>query len=174
MNSPIHNARWLRKVCFQSIPGTCASPMDSLGRRSKPVGVLTSKYFIVAFAGFLIAAASFPSYAADRAGRGGRASRYDGTWSVLLETTRGDCTPALRASLRIAGGRLLAEDQSYRLDGQVGQSGAVRVAVSANGQSALGFGHLSLRAGLGRWRTELGECVGRWSAERRDILLGQE
>lgn len=150
MSSATQNTIWLPKVRF------------------------TRKYFIVAFAAFLIAVASLPSYAADRVGRGGRTTRYDGTWSVLLETTRGDCTPAIRASLRIAGGRLLAEDQSYGLDGQVGQSGAVHVTVSANGQSAVGFGHLSPRAGLGRWRTGSGECVGRWSAERRDIRLGQD
>jgi len=138
------------------------------------MGILTSRYFIVAMTVFLIAFAGLPSHAADRVERGGRANRYDGTWSVLLQTTRGDCTPAIRASLRIAGGRLLAEDQSYGLDGQVGQSGEVHVTVSANGQSAAGFGHLSPRAGFGRWRTGSGECVGRWSAERRDIRLGQD
>jgi len=138
------------------------------------MGVLKSTFCIAACTAFLIAAATSPSYAADRIGRGDRATRYDGTWSVLLETTRGDCTSALRASLLIAGGRLLAEDPSYRLVGHVGQSGAVHVTVSANSQSAVGFGHLSLRAGLGRWQTESGECVGRWSAERRDMRLGQE
>jgi hypothetical protein len=128
---------------------------------------LTNRHFIVAFTVFLIAAITAPSYAAERAGTGGYASRYDGAWSVSLETTRGECTPALRAALRIDRGRLLAVDQNYRLDGQVGRSGAVHVTVSANGQSAVGYGHLSLGTGVGRWRTASGECVGEWSAERR-------
>jgi hypothetical protein len=92
---------------------------------------------------------------------------YDGDWSVLIETTRGNCPPALRAGVRIIGGRILAEDQSYQLNGEVASGGDVRVTVSAGGQNAGGFGRLSRDSGRGLWRTRSGECSGQWSAARR-------
>jgi hypothetical protein len=109
-----------------------------------------------------------PSYAAQRsvAHRGTRA--FDGVWSVVMQATRGNCPPAVRAGVRILGGRLSAEDQSYELDGRVAPSGAVRVMVSAAGQTGGAFGHLSREAGRGHWRTSSGECVGEWTAARRD------
>jgi hypothetical protein len=98
--------------------------------------------------------------------RGG-ARFYDGAWSVVIETTRGNCPAAIRAGVRILGGRLLADDQSYRLNGRVAADGAVRVTVSAAGQSAGGSGRLGRNVGRGLWRTSLGECSGQWTAERR-------
>jgi hypothetical protein len=94
-------------------------------------------------------------------------SIYDGEWSVLIQTTRGSCPAALRAGVRILGGRILAEDQSYQLNGQVASGGDVRVTVSAGGQSAGGFGRLSRDSGRGLWRTPSGECSGQWNAARR-------
>ncbi|MCL2430608.1 MAG: hypothetical protein FWD12_15380, partial [Alphaproteobacteria bacterium] len=46
----------------------------------------------------------------------GRARVYDGAWSIVIETTRGNCPAAIRAGVHILAGRLLADDQSYRLD----------------------------------------------------------
>ena len=94
-------------------------------------------------------------------------SIYDGEWSVLIQTTRGNCPAALRAGVRILGGRILAEDQSYQLNGQVASGGDVRVTVSTGGQSAGGFGRLSRDSGRGMWRTRSGECSGQWNAARR-------
>ena len=42
-----------------------------------------------------------------------RGSSYDGTWSVAVYTLRGDCG-SIRAALRIVGGRVYSEDQSYQ------------------------------------------------------------
>ena len=95
-------------------------------------------------------------------------SFYDGDWSVLIQTTRGNCPPALRAGVRILGGRVLAEDSSFQLNGEVASGGAVRVTVSAGGQSAGGFGRLSRDSGGGLWRTSSGECSGQWTAARRE------
>jgi hypothetical protein len=117
---------------------------------------------IIAFAALVGVAASQPSYAAHRG-----ATAFDGSWSVFLQTTYGNCPASLRAGVRILGGRLLAEDQGYGLDGRVAPSGAVRVTVSANGQTGGAFGHLSRVAGRGRWRTRSGECAGEWTAARR-------
>lgn len=97
----------------------------------------------------------------------GRARIYDGAWSVVIETTRGNCPAAIRAGVHILAGRLLADDQSYRLDGRVSANGAVRVTVSAAGQSAGGSGRLRRDVGRGLWRSSSDECSGQWSAQRR-------
>lgn len=107
-----------------------------------------------------------PSYAAQRGVRG--TSAFDGIWSVVMQTTRGNCPAAVRAGVRIFGGRLSAEGDGYGLNGRVARSGAVRVIVSAAGQTGGAFGHLSRRAGRGYWRTSSGECMGEWTAARRD------
>ena len=92
---------------------------------------------------------------------------YDGGWSVLIQTTRGNCPPAVRAGVRIFSGHILAEDRSYQLNGEVASGGYVRVTVSAGGQSAGGFGRLSRDSGRGLWQTRSGECSGQWDAARR-------
>ena len=43
--------------------------------------------------------------------RGG-GSAYDGTWSVAIYTQRGACG-SIRVAVRIVGGRMYSEDQSY-------------------------------------------------------------
>jgi hypothetical protein len=96
----------------------------------------------------------------------GRAHVYDGAWSVVIETTRGNCPAAIRAGVHILAGRMLADDQSYRLDGRVAANGAVRVTVSAAGQSAGGSGRLERNVGRGLWRSSSDECSGQWSAQR--------
>jgi hypothetical protein len=102
---------------------------------------------------------------ADAAHRAGARSSYDGSWSVLIQTLRGDCG-SVRAALRIAGGRVYAQDSSYQAYGAVAPGGAVRVNVAGAGRSAAGSGRLSLNSGNGRWRSSGGECYGTWSAVR--------
>jgi hypothetical protein len=103
-----------------------------------------------------------PTHAAPRIG----GSAYDGTWSVAIYTLRGNCG-SVRAAVRIVGGRVYSEDQSYRARGGVGKNGVVRVAVSGFGRSAAGSGRLSGNSGSGSWRSSRGECSGSWSASRR-------
>ena len=123
---------------------------------------------IITIAAPLGATASLPSYATQRSLARHGTSSYDGVWSVLLQTRRGNCPVALRAGVRILRGRVLAEDQGYALDGRVAPSGAVRVTVSAGGQGGGAYGRLSREAGRGRWRTWSGACSGEWTAARRD------
>jgi hypothetical protein len=103
-----------------------------------------------------------PTNAARRIG----GSPYDGTWSVAIYTLRGDCG-SVRVAVRVVGGRVYSEDQSYGASGGVGANGVVRVAVSGFGRSAAGSGKLSGNSGSGSWRSSRGECSGSWSASRR-------
>jgi hypothetical protein len=117
------------------------------------------------FAGLFLATASIPSDAARRAPA---RTSYDGVWSVAIYTTRGDCDRAVRAAVRIAGGRVSADDQSYQAYGAVGRDGVIKVTVASGNRTASGSGRLSQNAGGGRWRTATGECSGQWTAERRN------
>jgi hypothetical protein len=115
----------------------------------------------------MVVSASLPAQAANQLAHGGT-SLYDGAWSVVIQTTRGDCPAAVRAGVHISAGRVLANDQSYSVEGRVAPDGAIRVNVSAGSQAAGGFGHLSRNAGQGFWRTRSGECSGQWTAARRE------
>jgi hypothetical protein len=95
---------------------------------------------------------------------------FDGSWSLVVETTRGSCPAAVRAGVRILSGQVLADDPSYRIDGRVAHNGAVRVTVFAAGQSGGAYGRLSSLAGHGLWRTSSGDCSGTWIAERHGQL----
>jgi hypothetical protein len=94
---------------------------------------------------------------------------FDGAWSVLIVTDRGTCDRAYRYALRIADGRLYYDDPSFSVSGGVDESGRVQVGVSADGQSANGYGRLSGNYGQGSWngRSSTSQCSGHWEAERR-------
>jgi len=95
------------------------------------------------------------------------ANPYDGQWSVVIYTLRGDCDRAARYSLQIAGGRVQAQNPIYRADGEVQRSGAIRVVVTQGGRYASGSGRLAGNSGRGSWRTDNGRCSGQWTAARR-------
>ena len=120
--------------------------------------------FVVTVAALLMAGASVPS---DAAARQARPSAFDGQWSVVIYTLRGDCDRALRYSVRIADRHVLADGQSYQVAGLVSPSGAIRVVVAEGGRSASGSGRLAGNNGSGWWRTDTGSCSGQWTAVRR-------
>lgn len=93
---------------------------------------------------------------------------YDGTWSVLIVTERGNCDRAYRYPVRISNGRVgYAGQADFTVSGHVNPNGAVTVTVSRGKQSARGTGRLGAGGGGGSWRTGGGECSGTWTAERR-------
>jgi hypothetical protein len=95
---------------------------------------------------------------------------YDGNWSVLIVTHRGECDRALRYGVQISNGYVFNGEQgSANLKGRVAPSGAVRVRVSAGSQWADGSGRLFGDRGAGQWRGQgsAGTCAGTWQAERR-------
>jgi hypothetical protein len=92
--------------------------------------------------------------------------RYDGLWSVLVMTQKGDCDPGYRYPIRIANGALVnAGDNAFTITGKVAPTGSITVTVSAGGKSATGLGRLSGGMGGGSWTG--GSCSGQWTAERR-------
>jgi hypothetical protein len=92
--------------------------------------------------------------------------RYDGLWSVLVMTQKGDCDPGYRYPIRIANGQLAnAGDNAFTITGKVAETGAITVIVSAAGKSATGLGKLAGDLGGGSWTG--GACSGSWTAERR-------
>jgi hypothetical protein len=92
--------------------------------------------------------------------------RYDGLWSVLVVTEKGDCDPGYRYPIRIENGKLAnAGDNAFTITGAVAPTGAITVTVSAGGKSATGLGRIDANEGGGHWTG--GNCAGSWTAERR-------
>jgi hypothetical protein len=98
---------------------------------------------------------------------------FDGAWSVLIVTDHGTCDRAYRYALRINDGRVSYDDPNFSVSGRVDGGGRVRVAVSAGGQSATGYGRLSGNSGQGFWngRSAVSQCSGHWEAERRGSVF---
>lgn len=96
-------------------------------------------------------------------------SGYDGVWSVLVITDKGECDRAYRYPVRIRGGKVGHTDpsSSFNIGGRVGAGGTVKVFVSRADKRADGVGRLTKAGGGGKWKSSRGECSGRWVAERR-------
>lgn len=96
-------------------------------------------------------------------------SPYDGTWSIMVVTERGDCGQAARYSLQIFNSQLFVATIGVYVSGQVTRKGAVTVSVMRGSDLANGTGKLNAETGKGRWtgRSLNGECRGYWVAEKR-------
>ncbi len=96
------------------------------------------------------------------------APAYDGNWSVLIITEKGDCDRGYRYPVKISNGKVgYAGEASFSVKGEVSDKGAITVVVSRGDKSARGAGTLSGASGSGAWKTGSGECSGQWTAERR-------
>jgi hypothetical protein len=97
-------------------------------------------------------------------------SPFDGAWSVLVITDSGNCDAAYRYAVNVRSGVLrYAGDAAIQLNGQVSESGQVRVTIGRGEQSASGSGRLSSSGGSGTWqgKSTKSQCRGHWQAERR-------
>ncbi len=114
-------------------------------------------------AGFAIATAALLGTTMAKA-----APAYDGEWSVLIMTDKGDCDRGYRYPVRIRDGKVgYSGGASFTVKGRVNDKGAITVIVSRGDKSASGAGQLSGTSGAGAWKTGKGECSGKWTAERR-------
>jgi hypothetical protein len=98
------------------------------------------------------------------------ATPYDGDWSVVILTRRGDCDSAFRYGIEIDNGVVRGRDDSAAtVRGQVARSGTVRVSVQSGSQWADGSGRLGRDGGSGVWQGQgnSGTCSGTWQATRR-------
>lgn len=109
-----------------------------------------------------LASVSMSGAQAQRAG-------FDGVWSVLVITDKGECDRAYRYPVRIRGGKVGHTDpsSSFAIGGRVGAGGTVKVFVARGDKRADGTGRLTRAGGGGKWKSSRGECSGHWTAERR-------
>ena len=91
---------------------------------------------------------------------------FDGKWSVVIVTEKGDCDRAYRYPIDLRNATVInAGNASFDISGRVQGDGAVAVRISYGQKSASGSGRLSGSTGEGRWSGS--GCMGTWSAERR-------
>ena len=100
---------------------------------------------------------------ADARGPGG----YDGTWTTVFATTRGNCSSGLSVPFLVTGGRVSSAGGGH-VSGSVNRSGGVAVAVSVGASHASGGGRLVGNYGSGRWSGIIqgDRCAGTWQASR--------
>ena len=117
----------------------------------------TAKFTLAAVLGLGLAATAIPAQAT---------GTFDGKWSVVIVTTKGDCDRAYRYPIAIRGETLVnAGDTAFDIKGRVQGNGSVAVKISYGDKSAQGNGRLSATFGQGSWSG--GSCSGTWTAERR-------
>jgi hypothetical protein len=95
--------------------------------------------------------------------------RFDGAWSVVVLTERGNCSPSYQFPILIEEGRArYGGPGGVAVSGSVAANGAVRGSIGASGASVNVAGRLSGGSGGGTW-TAGGAlaCSGRWQAEKR-------
>jgi hypothetical protein len=94
---------------------------------------------------------------------------FDGQWSVLIVTQRGNCDRAYRYGVSIRNGGIYYDGGIVNFSGRVAGNGAVSVRVTSGSAYAIGSGRLNRNIGNGRWngRSGVDQCSGYWTAERR-------
>jgi hypothetical protein len=94
------------------------------------------------------------------------ATPYDGEWSVVIVTHKGDCERAYRAPITISNGRFINVGVNLvDVSGHVRSDGRINVRVSRGDKRAIGSGRLTPASGNGSWQG--GSCAGTWTAQRR-------
>lgn len=95
--------------------------------------------------------------------------KFDGRWSVLLETQKGECDKAYRYPIAIENGVVrYAGDAGFDVTGKVASNGAVQGSVTSGQTRASVNGRLSGSSGSGTWTISGSRnCSGNFSAEKR-------
>jgi len=98
------------------------------------------------------------------------AAKYDGNWSVVVITERGDCDRAYRYPVEVVKGKINYQGEAgIAITGRVDANGRLQAVIRRGEQQANGNGRLSATGGSGVWtgKDSVKECSGRWEAERR-------
>jgi hypothetical protein len=95
------------------------------------------------------------------------ASLYDGTWTTVFATTRGNCSSGYSVPFQVSGSRVSSAGGGH-VSGSVNRSGGVAVAISVGASHASGGGRLGGTSGSGRWSGIItgDRCSGTWRATR--------
>jgi hypothetical protein len=100
------------------------------------------------------------------------AARFDGTWTLVAETTRGHCG-VINVDLAVAQGRISSTGGSFafnpiRLGGRISSSGQARLTAVTGPRTADGTGRFNRFRGSGTWSGTgpSGLCSGVWNANR--------
>ena len=92
---------------------------------------------------------------------------YDGVWTTVFATTRGNCSSGYSVPFTVIGGRVSSAGGG-RVSGSVNRAGVVAVKVSVGASRASGGGRLVGTSGAGAWRGIItgDRCSGTWQATR--------
>ncbi len=96
------------------------------------------------------------------------ATRFDGSWSMVVYTRNGPCDQSYRFSGQIVNGVITYGSLGVNLSGYVNSGGGAYARVSSGSSYAVAYGRLSATRGGGTWRgrTSAGFCSGTWAATR--------
>jgi hypothetical protein len=97
------------------------------------------------------------------------ASGFDGPWSVVIVTKKGECDAAYRNTLTIEGGNISYAGGPVAEAGVVGsisKAGQVKIAFKNDQGSLNATGRMAGSTGSGVWNASNG-CAGTWKAEKR-------
>jgi hypothetical protein len=95
-------------------------------------------------------------------------TEYDGLWSVVVYTARGQRDPSYRISGAITNGEISYAYGSLEVKGHVEPSGATHVHVTYGDAHGEAHGQMTATHGSGTWSGNgpNGHCSGTWNATR--------
>jgi RNA polymerase sigma factor (sigma-70 family) len=95
-------------------------------------------------------------------------NQFDGRWSILVVTDRGDCS-IYRYGVIVDHGRArYAGTADFTIDGSIAPNGTVRARISRGSNHADVRGRVGQGTGSGLWHTAGSyDCSGHWTAEHR-------
>lgn len=154
-------------------PDEGLSPFDGKvpGRVKMTVFPMVSRYFAILPRGrarkSLFAVSALAALMLPGAADAGAAGRYDGIWTTVFATTRGNCSSGYSVPFTVTGSRVSSAGGG-QVSGSVNRSGRVAVAVSVGESRASGGGRLVGNFGSGRWSGIItgDRCSGTWQATR--------
>jgi hypothetical protein len=96
-----------------------------------------------------------------------RAGAYNGTWTTVFATTRGNCSSGYSVPFTVSGSRVSSAGGG-RVSGSINGAGRVAVHVSVGASQANGGGRLVGNSGAGSWSGIItgDRCRGTWQATR--------
>ena len=93
------------------------------------------------------------------------AAPFDGSWTVNIATASGTCKSG-SLPIEVRDGKIVSGNPVVNVQGQVADSGGLRVSVGDGVRKANGSGRLSGASGSGTWTGGGGICSGTWVAQR--------